>query len=249
MLFQVGFKTDIGRKRTKNQDAGIVLPELGLFVVADGMGGHRGGEIASLTAIETISQSVRRDLEEKKMSNSYQILINAFKTANEIIFDQSSKDKNLFGMGTTTIALLFQNQELTIAHVGDSRCYFLRPDGIWQITRDHSLVEEKAREGLITRESMKTDPNKNVITRSVGVEKNVDTEIYQMQTQMNDLFLICSDGLTGFVENKEILEITQKYAFDEKNIQKATEELINLANQRGGADNITIIMTQLITSP
>ena len=129
-------------------------------------------------------------------------------------------------MGTTTTALLFKDSTLTIGHVGDSRCYFFRPNAVWQATRDHSLVQEKLRAGLITRKDVKTDRMKNVITRSVGFEPNVDVEIYQMEVQAGDCFLVCSDGLSGMIDDLKMLEIVQSEVFERGNLQKAVDDLI-----------------------
>jgi protein phosphatase len=245
MQFKVGFGTDIGRKRSQNQDNGAALPELGLFLVSDGMGGHKGGETASAIAVESISLSVRKT-EQQKTWNPAHALTDAFQNANFAIYEKSIEMPELQGMGTTTTALLFKENTLTIGHVGDSRCYFLRPNAIWQATRDHSLVQEKLRAGLITRNELKSDRMKNVITRSVGFEKDVNVEIYQMQIQPGDSFLICSDGLSGLLDDKEILAIVQKHLFQEDNIQKTVTELISAANANGGDDNITSVMVQVI---
>jgi protein phosphatase len=246
MQFKVGFGTDIGRKRSQNQDNGAAIPELGLFMVSDGMGGHKGGETASALAVESISQSIRK-AEQKKNWDPAQILTEAFQSANLAIYEKSIEKPELQGMGTTTTALLFKENTLTIGHVGDSRCYFFRPNAIWQATRDHSLVQEKLRAGLITRNELKTDRMKNVITRSVGFEKDVNVEIYHMQIQLGDSFLICSDGLSGLIEDNEILNIVQKNLFQEDNIQKTVNELISAANANGGDDNITSVMVQVMS--
>jgi serine/threonine protein phosphatase PrpC len=242
MLHQVGFKTDIGRKRAQNQDACSVHPEIGLYIVADGMGGHRGGETASATAVEVITS----DMVHKKNSGSpAEILKKSIEDANAAIFEKALHDPKLQGMGTTTTALYFNDFQLIIGHVGDSRCYFIRPNGIWQMTRDHSLVQEKLRAGLINREDAKNDRMKNVITRSVGFEKDVNVEIYQMTVQIGDSFLICSDGLSGLLEDTTILQIVQKQLFEAGQVQKAVDDLIDAANVEGGDDNITSVLIQV----
>jgi protein phosphatase len=243
MQFKVGFKTDIGRKRSQNQDSGLSLPELGLFIVADGMGGHQGGETASSTAVEVISNSIRR---HTPPFNPKKVLSEAIVAANQAIFEKALQDPKLEGMGTTTTALLFQEGKLTIGHVGDSRCYFFRPGALWQATRDHSLVQEKLRAGLISRKDVKNDRMKNVITRSVGFEKEVNVETYQMEIQSGDCFLLCSDGLSGLIDDSLILQTIQLYGFQEGNVQKAAEALVASANSHGGDDNITSILVQVI---
>jgi PPM family protein phosphatase len=244
MQFKVGFGTDIGLKRSQNQDSGIAVPELGLFVVADGMGGHLGGEIASSMATEVIS-SVIQEAQKTPTWDPKNSIIEAIQKANQAIFDRALKESSLHGMGTTTTGLLFKDNLLTIGHVGDSRCYYLNPGEMWQVTRDHSLVQEKLRAGIITREQLKTDQMKNVLTRSVGFDSNVEVEVYSFEVHPNGCFLICSDGLSGLVEDKSLLEITQKEFFEGGNIQNAVNGMISAAKTNGGDDNITCILVQV----
>jgi protein phosphatase len=244
MNFNVGFATDIGRKRQQNQDNGATFPELGLFVVADGMGGHKGGETASAVAVETIAKSIR----ESRAGSEWDprnAIVTAIQAANAAIHKRAEGDPSLQGMGTTTTALLFDEKVLTIGHVGDSRCYFFRPEAIWQVTRDHSLVQEKLRAGLITRDQIKTDRMKNVITRSVGFELEVNVEVYEIDVQAGDIFLICSDGLSGMIDDSEMLELVQKELITSRDAKKAVTELVSRANEHGGEDNITAILVQV----
>lgn len=243
--FKVGFATDIGRKRQQNQDSGTAQPDLGLFVVADGMGGHQGGETASAMVVDIMPGEMANRLRGEYFEPR-EALQSALRTANREIFQRALRQPDLHGMGTTTTALFFRNQTLLIAHVGDSRCYYLRPGALWQVTRDHSFVQEKLRAGLITREQLKTDRMKNVITRSVGFENDVLIDLYEMGTQPGDTFLICSDGLTGLVEDDQILSIVQRQLFDVDDIQKATDALVAAANANGGDDNITAILVQVL---
>ncbi len=244
MQFKVGIGTDIGRKRAQNQDNSAAHAELGLFIVSDGMGGHQGGETASAIAVDSIASSVRK-AQEKKNWDPIATMKRAIETANQAIFEKALSEPKLNGMGTTTTAILFSKNKVTIGHVGDSRCYFLRPNAIWQATRDHSLVQEKLRAGLITRAQVKTDRMKNVITRSVGFENNVDVEIYQMEASRGDCFLLCSDGLSGLIDDAEIGKIAQREVFEAKDLQKAVTEMIAAANANGGDDNITTIIVQV----
>lgn len=244
MDYKVGFATDVGRKRNQNQDSGAALPDLGLFIVADGMGGHQGGETASSTSVEVIANHIRKACKSSKWDPK-RVLVDAIEAANAVIFHRASEEPKLQGMGTTTTALLFKNNQLTIGHVGDSRCYFTRPNALWQATRDHSLVQEKLRAGLITRDEVKTDRMKNVITRSVGFEPRVNVEIYQMEVQSGDCFLICSDGLSGLVEDQQLLEILQKDLYEKGDIQETVNDLVAAANENGGDDNITTLIVQL----
>jgi protein phosphatase len=244
MQFNVGFATDIGKKRQQNQDNGAAVPELGLFIVADGMGGHRGGETASAMAVEIIPKVVAEDL--KKGASAKDTIAHAVRAASAAIFERALKMPQLQGMGTTTTALLFQKGVMTIGHVGDSRCYYMRPHSLWQVTRDHSLVQEKLRAGLITREQLKTDRMKNVITRSVGFEQEVNVDVYEMTVQPGDLFLICSDGLSGMLEDPQILQIVQDEHFGLKDIQKTVKVLVDQANAHGGDDNVTAVVIQVL---
>jgi PPM family protein phosphatase len=244
----VGFATDIGRRRTQNQDNYSVRMDLGLFIVADGMGGHRGGEIASAMVVENVPKLVGETQLIKDWS-SRSALVDAIQEANNTIFQRAMNETKLQGMGTTTTALLFRGKTLTVGHVGDSRVYYFRNNAIWQVTRDHSLVEEKLRAGLITRAEMKTDRMKNVITRSVGFESKVNVELYEMETKKGDLFLVCSDGLSGFVEDERMMEIVQEEIFakrsQEYDLKVAVEKLIAQANENGGDDNITCVLVEV----
>jgi PPM family protein phosphatase len=247
MQFKVGFATDIGRKRTQNQDNMAAQPELGLFMVADGMGGHRGGETASALAVEIVAKHIV-EAEKQDDWEPTSAIIDAIRTANEEIYHQAFEQPQLQGMGTTITALLFRDGVLTIGHVGDSRCYFMRPEGLWQATRDHSVVQEKLRAGLITREEMKTDRMKNVITRSVGFEPEVNVETYEMKVKPGDTFLLCSDGLSGLVEDSKIAEVVMQRHFAESNTDSAVRELIDAANGNGGDDNITVVMVEVLAN-
>lgn len=245
MQFNVGFATDIGRRRQQNQDSGLARPELGLFVVADGMGGHKGGETASAIAVETIPGVVERALSGTEW-DPRDTISRAIEAANDAIHKRAEQEPQLQGMGTTTVAMLFSPGKLTIGHVGDSRCYYFRPDAIWQVTRDHSLVQEKLRAGLITRAELKTDKMKNVITRSVGFEEKVNVETYEMQVNSGDAFVICSDGLSGMVDDLAMLEIIQQSLFGQHDAKRTVQELVSRANQNGGDDNITAIVVQVV---
>ena len=244
MEFNVGFASDIGRRRAQNQDHGKAAPELGLFSVSDGMGGHQGGETASATATDVILQEISQ-LNREAPWDPREAIRGAIEAANAAIFSKSLEEPKLRGMGTTTTALLFKDRTLTIGHVGDSRCYFLRPNQVWQLTRDHSLVQEKLRAGLITRKELRTDRMKNVITRSVGFEKEIEVELYHMEVKEGDTFLLCSDGLSGLIEDHELLAIVQKYLFEENNMEAAVQQLVAAANNHGGDDNITVLMAQV----
>ncbi|MEK6704990.1 MAG: Stp1/IreP family PP2C-type Ser/Thr phosphatase [Bdellovibrionota bacterium] len=244
MQFKVSFATDVGRKRTQNQDNLLALPQIGLFAVADGMGGHLGGETASTMAIQIIADRV---LEAQKHPDwdPRTAMTKAILGANSAIFNRACKDASLQGMGTTTTALLFKNDRVVIGHVGDSRCYYLVPTVIWQATRDHSLVQEKLRAGLISRTEARNDPMKNVITRSVGFEPAIEVEIYEMSPRIGDTFMLCSDGLSAMVDDTTIQGVINRNVFDLNNTEDAVRELIQTANNNGGDDNITTIIVRL----
>jgi serine/threonine protein phosphatase PrpC len=248
--------SDIGRRRAQNQDSGGSFPEIGLFVVADGMGGHRGGEVASKIAVDTIHEVAAASLKSGK--SSADALAEGAKHANLRIMDRSRKEPDLEGMGTTTTSLRIEEGKIFIGHVGDSRCYLIKPEGIWQLTRDHSLVQEKLRAGMITREQLKTDRMKNVITRSVGFDLHFGIDLYEYAPTAGDLFLLCSDGLTGPLDDEEIHEIAQRVFYAsalsdefrdrslgfEPLLKHFTEALVAAANDRGGDDNITALVAR-----
>ncbi|MEK6580554.1 MAG: Stp1/IreP family PP2C-type Ser/Thr phosphatase [Bdellovibrionota bacterium] len=245
MELRAGFATDIGKRRTQNQDSFAALPEFGLFVVADGMGGHRGGEIASAMVTETVPKFVKEATSHKGW-NPRVVLVEAIQAANAAIYERGRTHAELQGMGTTTTALIFNGNTLTIGHVGDSRCYFFRPHMLWQATRDHSLVAERLRAGLITREEAKMDRMKNIITRSVGFEPSLNVEIYDMELNPGDAFLVCSDGLSGLIDDPTMLKIVENKLYGAKDPNSAVKTLIDAANSNGGDDNITAILVEVV---
>lgn len=248
MKFAFSLESDIGRRRKQNQDRGCARPDLGLFLVADGMGGHQGGETASSMAVELIPRFLSEFEKRESEFRSASALTASIQSANRDIFRLSQKESTLHGMGTTTTAMLFKDNHLSIGHVGDSRAYFFRPEAMWQLTRDHSLVQEKLRAGLISRQDVEKDSARNVITRSVGFEPDVFVEMFEMEIQTGDLFLMCSDGLSSQVEDSKILEIVQKWCFEKSDIQGAVKNLVEAANQAGGDDNVTVLVVQVLPS-
>ena len=234
------FVTDIGSKRAKNQDSGLASAERGFCMIADGMGGHRGGETASRLAVERQSAVLSESVDPGQVP---ELLLEGVRQAHDSIYRLSQEDESLRGMGTTSTVLMLDSpkkpQEAWIAHVGDSRCYLLKPGAIWQLTRDHSLVQEKLRAGLITREQVRTEAMKNVITRSMGFEMQLDADVYHLDVEKDDVFLLCSDGLTGLVEDPEILASVEKFR-SSRDWEACARSLIALANERGGDDNISV---------
>lgn len=236
----------VGMKRKQNQDNFLLAPELRLFVVADGMGGHKGGETASYLAVHTIADYFRNNQAPSPQANPSPKVLQAIQAANAAIQSKGMTDASLQGMGTTAVAMHFTSDKLFVGHVGDSRCYLVHPDRIWQITRDHSLVQEKLRAGLITRAQLKTDKMKNVITRSVGFEAEVDIDVYMLEPHPGDVFVVCSDGLSGMVDDEDIRDIIGEHVFRQGNIELAVRTLIETANAHGGDDNVTAVVVRVL---
>ncbi|SEL67532.1 protein phosphatase [Stigmatella aurantiaca] len=243
--------TDVGRKRNHNEDSFLIDEELQLYVVADGMGGHAGGGTASRIAVETIDKELRRARESRdnpfiSTSNLQDALIpEALRTAVEkaclAIYTAAQEDSRLSGMGTTVISLVVKDDQAFFAHVGDSRAYLIRGELIQQISEDHSLVNEQIKAGMITPEEAKHSRYKNIITRSVGFEEEVQVDVMGVISEPGDVFLLCSDGLANMLEDKEIHELVLQTS----RFQDVPQKLIDLANERGGDDNITVIVVQV----
>lgn len=242
--------TDIGRKREKNEDSLVINPNMSLFIVADGMGGHLGGEFASRLAVKTIEETVQRMLESSKKNianqlplqnlESGEILKHAIHAASQKIYEEADRNVNLKGMGTTAVALWIQGTKGFIAHVGDSRAYLIREGKIQQLTQDHSFVAEQLRAGFITEEELKYHKFRNIITRSVGYQSDVDADLQVRDLEEGDHFLLCSDGLTNLIEDPDLCRIVSKHEPKE-----ACQRLIELANKKGGDDNITAIVASV----
>jgi serine/threonine protein phosphatase PrpC len=235
--------TDIGRKRKTNQDS-ICLDDTHFFyAVADGMGGHNGGDIASQLSVKVMPEFLAKNntLEPQLLMKSL------IQEVNKSILQKAEENPELHGMGTTVSAIQFAGPTLIIGNVGDSRVYMVNNHHIFQMTRDHSFVQEKLNMGLYTREEAVKDPQKNVLVRSVGFEKEVQVDIFHYRINKNDIFLICSDGLHGKVSDSDILHIVQKNIHDPSSctlsdIEKTVKELIQQANDNGGQDNISVIL-------
>lgn len=248
MKIEYASQSDKGRVRENNEDAcGHFVPdddrereEKGLlFLVADGMGGHRGGEIASSLAVDSIVSAFMTATDADRIG----VLVSAFAHANSLILTESATDTTLFGMGTTCTAMTLHGGFAYFAHVGDSRAYLLRDDQLTQMTSDHSLVGEMVRSGIITNEDARTHPRRNVITRSLGIQEQVvtDTPNTPLALAGGDVFLLCSDGLTSFVEDSTIASVLASHG-----AVKACAELISLANDGGGKDNITVLVVKVL---
>lgn len=234
--------TDIGKKRKLNQDYVYSsdtpvgnLPNV--FIVADGMGGHAGGGFASRFTVETMMEEISADEHTK---DPKKILRHAIESANEKLRARAAEDKKLFGMGTTIVAATFQEDQLLVANVGDSRLYIIGKKKIRQITKDHSLVEEMVRAGGIDEETARHRPDKNIITRAVGAMEDVEVDFFQVKLKPGDIILMCSDGLTNMLEDEEIRMIVD----GQRDIIEKTEKLVEAANNEGGKDNIAVILVE-----
>lgn len=232
--------TDIGNVRGQNQDAyavGEFADGAVWAVVCDGMGGAAGGSTASSTAVEIIAEriknSYRKDIKPRSVRN---LLVSAIETANAVLFEMSREEETLAGMGTTVVAAVVTADTVYIAHAGDSRAYRLTGETLLQITRDHSVVQAMVENGELTPEQARLHPRKNVITRALGVDESISVDFSEESIQPGDILLICTDGLSNFVETEEIQSII-------KNSPQAecAQALIARANERGGGDNITAV--------
>lgn len=233
-------KSDIGKKRTTNQDSILLNDKLGLYAVADGMGGHKGGETASAMALEIINTAVEKVSGRTDLIQVIPLLKEAVSLASMKIFERSTMDENLRGMGTTLVGLYFSDDLAYIAQVGDSRVYLYRDGDLWKVTEDHSLINEQIRSGIITKQEAEKLNYKNVITRSVGFEEIVNVDIYTREVEKEDVFLLCSDGLTAMLSDDDIKDLVEP-----KDLAGSVDKLISKANQCGGVDNVSVILLKV----
>lgn len=234
-------KTDIGSKRTMNQDYLYCSTESvgsfqNLFIVADGMGGHKAGDYASKLCVETMVASIEQSAHKTPVS----LFEEAVATANKAVFDEARRHAEYEGMGTTVVACTKQDNTLYIANIGDSRLYLIR-DGIAQITDDHSLVEEMVKQGNITESEARMHPQKNIITRALGINGEVQADFFEIEVQQDDIILLCSDGLSNMIEDEDMEYIVRNSG----SLQEAGESLIVRANENGGNDNITVVLAEV----
>lgn len=245
MLLETYSATDIGRKRQLNQDYVFSSAKpLGnmpnLFIVADGMGGHNAGDYASKCTTETVVNEIQNSFEK----NPTIIIKKAIKTANAKVRKEASENENLFGMGTTLVIATIIGKYLQVSNIGDSRLYLLNKDGLRQVTEDHSLVEEMIRLGGLSREDARLHPDKNIITRAIGAKDEVEADFFTEELEAGNIVLMCSDGLTNMLEDKEIEAILLNPEKEEL-IQKG-DALIKAANENGGKDNIAVVLVRLV---
>jgi len=243
--------THVGRQRQHNEDSYLVEKTAKLFLVADGMGGHAAGEIASKIAVESISEFILHTKEDdgtwphaydEQYKRSTNRLMAAVRMANTRVLEAMRKDARLRGMGTTVVACLADDDVMSFAHVGDSRAYLIRDNALNRITNDHSWVFEQVQAGMLTEAEAEKHPLRNVITRALGGALQVNPDASEIKTKPGDVFLLCSDGLTGMVPEDEILRVVT----ETPSLEDACQKLVDEANERGGLDNVTAILVKTV---
>jgi protein phosphatase len=244
--------TDTGKVREHNEDTIAYDAEIGLLVLADGMGGYNAGEVASGIAVKTIVNLVRESVEKEDLRNVDRdsgmsrpsiILRDAIHRANKIIYQTAKTQPQCEGMGTTVVSALFFDNKVSVAHVGDSRLYRLRSAKLEQLTMDHSLLQELVDRGFYSPEEAQRAANKNYVTRALGVEPNVEVEVREIPAIKGDFYVLCSDGLSDMVENDDIHLTIETFG---ANLDTVAKQLIQLANDNGGRDNISVVMAQVV---
>ncbi|AMN46395.1 protein phosphatase [Steroidobacter denitrificans] len=246
--------SDVGRVRDHNEDTIGVDADIGLFVLADGMGGYNAGEVASGIAVKTVMSLVKEAMEHQDMNSADPetglarcaiVLRDAIVRANKIIYQTARTQPQCEGMGTTIVACLFYDNKVATAHVGDSRLYRLRANRFERMTLDHSLLQELVDRGFYSQAEAQRATNKNYVTRALGVEPTVDVEVHELGVQKGDFFVLCSDGLPDMVEDEDIHLTMSTFG---TNLEIAAKQLIQLSNDNGGRDNVSIILAQVVDS-
>ncbi len=246
---EIAGATHTGMKRQHNEDSIGTERELGLVVLADGMGGYKAGEVASALAVNTIVSELSELLDKTSQhhgsddgeSLQSQALREAIEKANRVIYTTQSQHPECKGMGTTIVAALFHDNCITVAHVGDSRLYRLRANQLEQIGKDHTLLQDLIERGLYTPEEARTSQNKNLVTRALGIDMDVNVDIQEELALPNDIYLLCSDGLNDMVEDSDIHLTINEFS---DSLERAAQELIKKANDNGGKDNISVILAR-----
>lgn len=250
MRIEVSGHTHVGMKRNHNEDNFLLLPEENLFVVADGMGGHSSGEIASKIAVDEVGEFFRltsKDVDatwpfkmDKSRNYDENRLATGIKLANVRIYERACAEQKYRGMGTTIVSVHFASDHAYVAHVGDSRVYFYRAGQLKQVTEDHSLLNDYLKAKKLTPEEIEAFPHKNVIVRALGMKDTVQVDVSRVEPQPGDIFLLCSDGLSGMVSDAQITEVLKTTP----ELDRACSTLIEMANANGGNDNVTCILTR-----
>lgn len=231
--------SDVGRVRARNEDSYALVEDAGLFVVADGMGGHGNGDIASQIAVAALLEEYQRHAADGEGELAVaEKLQSAFARAHRQIRAAGDQDRSLRGMGTTVIAVVVDDESAVIGHVGDSRAYALRGSTLTQLTEDHSWVHEQVTAGYLSAAQAREHPFKSVVTRALGGEQDVEVDLRRVQLQSGDLLVLCSDGLTTMLTDEEITQVLAEAG----DIHEKSERLVAAANERGGADNITVVL-------
>jgi protein phosphatase len=239
MILQAAAATDVGMRRKGNEDRFALDPTLGLFLVADGMGGHTAGQVASELAADAVMRAVQAlDGASGTLSERLRAAIGA---ANRAIFTTAQQRPEYAGMGTTVVALLADGERAALAHVGDSRAYLVRGDRIRQLTDDHSIVGELLRRKEISEAAAREHPHRHVLTRALGVRPAVEPDLAELTPSPGDVFVLCSDGLTNHLDDSEIA----KHVADGGDLEEICDGMVELANQRGGEDNITVVAARV----
>jgi len=257
MRLQIACRSNVGKVRKHNEDTIVGDESLRLVVLADGMGGYQAGEIASQIAVDTIVNEISNHLGKQYFFNnrvvgkgyhhSTILLEQAILKANQIVYETASQQANYQGMGTTVVAALFNEDFVSVAHIGDSRLYRLRGKELKAITTDHSVLQELIDCGFYTPEQARTSPNRNLVTRALGVSDTVSVDIQEHKIQPEDLYLLCSDGLSDMLDDKDIAQILlekKSLALDD-----ISQSLIDAANEKGGIDNISVVVTRFLNLP
>ncbi len=244
--------SDTGRRRPHNEDSTLSDGENGLVVLADGMGGYKAGEVASAIAVTSSHEQICSELKKIKstqideatgLNSESAVVKEAIIQANSNIYNSAQGDPECQGMGTTIVVALFYSGIVTIAHVGDSRLYRKRANNFEQITKDHSLIQELIDRGLYTPEEAHAKTPKNLVTRALGIDANVEVDVMEEPVSVGDIFLLCSDGLNDMVDDEEIHLTLSKYSV---NLAEAGQALVDLANAKGGKDNISVILIRAL---
>ena len=242
-MLKVFSQSEVGLVRTSNEDAcrcGVFSQNAAWAVVCDGMGGVNGGNVASSIAVQKISESILAGYHEGMNGESVRELIaSAISSANKSVHEMAGSDVTLTGMGTTVVAVVLSGSVIHVAHAGDSRAYLILPEGIRRLTTDHSVVQEMVDKGDITEQQAKSHPQKNIITRALGVEASLRIDYSENPAPTGCRLLICTDGLTNYVEEEQIFSLAKEYSGKE-----LTEKLVALAKSAGGGDNITVVVLE-----
>ena len=248
-VIEIATATHSGMVRSHNEDSIAADAAVGLAVLADGMGGYNAGEVASGIAVAMISAEIKKNLAaitgELDVATAEKLVGEHAVRANNAIFQASQSQPQYAGMGTTLVVALWHDDHMIVGHIGDSRLYRMRGSKLEQVTRDHSLLQEQIDSGLITKEQARHSQNKNLVTRAVGIDPEVDAEVHSYPVQAGDVYLLCSDGLNDMVTDED-MELTLSSL--QANLPLAAEQLVQQANDNGGRDNVSVILVRVLKS-